>query len=160
MAPGWQGAPDGQQAKKIASRGPYASILPVYQQRDWGPGMVKCVGPTRCLMRPCTFLVPAHPGSPGQRAIKRVCVCVCVCVCYYTPERCLQLMIFSCRDGTGVRSLSVQARAGLQLVEPRHHHRRRLRQQRTLQLHCTPAVARSTQNLAQPHHTPARKTVC
>jgi len=26
-----------------------------------------------------TFLVPAHPGSPGQRAIKRVCVCVCVC---------------------------------------------------------------------------------
>ena len=27
-----------------------------------------------------TFLVPAHPGSPGQRAIKRVCVCVCVCL--------------------------------------------------------------------------------
>ena len=27
-----------------------------------------------------TFLVPAHPGSPGKRAIKRVCVCVCVCV--------------------------------------------------------------------------------
>jgi len=25
-----------------------------------------------------TFLVPAHPGSPGQRAIKRVCVCVYV----------------------------------------------------------------------------------
>ena len=25
-----------------------------------------------------TFLVPAHPGSPGQRAYKRVCVCVCV----------------------------------------------------------------------------------
>ena len=24
-----------------------------------------------------TFLVPAHPGSPGKRAIKRVCVCVC-----------------------------------------------------------------------------------
>jgi len=24
----------------------------------------------------CTFLVPAHPGSPGQRAVKRVCVCV------------------------------------------------------------------------------------
>ena len=23
-----------------------------------------------------TFLVLAHPGSPGQRAIKRVCVCV------------------------------------------------------------------------------------
>ena len=25
-----------------------------------------------------TFLVPAHPGSPGHRAIKRVCVCVVV----------------------------------------------------------------------------------
>jgi len=23
-----------------------------------------------------TFLVLAHPGSPGKRAIKRVCVCV------------------------------------------------------------------------------------
>ena len=40
-----------------------------------------------------TFLVPAHPGSAVQRAVKRVCVrvrvcvcvrvrvCVCVCVC-------------------------------------------------------------------------------
>jgi len=27
-----------------------------------------------------TFLVPAHLGSPGQRAVKRVCTCVCVCV--------------------------------------------------------------------------------
>ena len=26
-----------------------------------------------------TFPVPAHLGSPGQRAVKRVCVCVCVC---------------------------------------------------------------------------------
>ena len=25
-----------------------------------------------------TFLVRAHPGSPGQRAVKRVCVYVCV----------------------------------------------------------------------------------
>jgi len=25
-----------------------------------------------------TFLVPAHLGSPGQRAVKRACVCVCV----------------------------------------------------------------------------------
>jgi len=28
-----------------------------------------------------TFLVQAHPGGPGQRAIKGVSVCVCVCVC-------------------------------------------------------------------------------
>jgi len=25
-----------------------------------------------------TYLVPAHLGSPAQRAVKRVCVCVCV----------------------------------------------------------------------------------
>ena len=25
-----------------------------------------------------TFLVPAHPGSPGKWAVKQVCVCVCV----------------------------------------------------------------------------------
>ena len=27
-----------------------------------------------------TFLVPAHLGSPGKRAVKRVCMCVCVLV--------------------------------------------------------------------------------
>ena len=37
-----------------------------------------------------TFLVPAHPGSPGKRAVKRVCfslslsLCVCVCVCVFS----------------------------------------------------------------------------
>jgi len=33
-----------------------------------------------------TFLVSAHPGSFGQRAVKRVCVCVCVCVCVITDR--------------------------------------------------------------------------
>ena len=28
-----------------------------------------------------TVLVLAHMGSPGKRAVKRVCVRVCVCVC-------------------------------------------------------------------------------
>ena len=32
-----------------------------------------------------TFLVPAHLGSPGQRAVERVYVCVCVCV--HLPDR-------------------------------------------------------------------------
>ena len=32
-----------------------------------------------------TFLVPAYPGSPGQRAVKRVYACVCVCVCVLLP---------------------------------------------------------------------------
>jgi len=26
------------------------------------------------------FLVPAYPGCPGKKAIKRLCVCVCVSV--------------------------------------------------------------------------------
>jgi len=26
------------------------------------------------------LLVPAYPGSPGQKAVKRLCVCVCACV--------------------------------------------------------------------------------
>ena len=40
------------------------------------------------------FLVPAHPGSPGQWAVKRVCVCVCV---YFVPALVehLQLRILS-----------------------------------------------------------------
>ena len=26
------------------------------------------------------LLVPAYPGSLGQKAVKRLCVCVCACV--------------------------------------------------------------------------------
>ena len=40
-----------------------------------------------------TFLVLAHPGRPGQRAVKRVCVCVCVLV---DTGECLQ-----CFDAVG-----------------------------------------------------------
>ena len=37
------------------------------------------------------FLVPAHPGSPGQWAVKRVwCVCVCVCVAVQLVPTALQ----------------------------------------------------------------------
>ena len=38
-----------------------------------------------------TFLVLAHLGSPGQRAVKWLCVCVCVCTiyCVYYKEHCL-----------------------------------------------------------------------
>ena len=41
------------------------------------PLTVSCIGKIRIGF---TFLVPAHPGSPRKRAVKRVCVCVCVCV--------------------------------------------------------------------------------
>ena len=41
-----------------------------------------------------TFLVPAHLGSPGQRAVKRVCVCVWslyVVRCYRAAAGCADL---------------------------------------------------------------------
>jgi len=37
-----------------------------------------------------TFLVPAHPGSPGQRAIKQVCACVC-----YSNDHIIAMVILS-----------------------------------------------------------------
>ena len=64
----------------------------------WGAGMVICLEQgadlhmVQLMPLPLTvscfskiqigfaFLVPAHPGSPGQRATKRVRVCACVCV--------------------------------------------------------------------------------
>jgi len=62
----------------------------------WGTGVVICLElgaelhmaqlmplplPISCFIKiqiGFTFLVPAHPGSPGKRAVKRVRVCVCV----------------------------------------------------------------------------------
>jgi len=37
------------------------------------PRTVCCFGKIQIVF---TFLVPAHPGSSGKRAVKRVCVCV------------------------------------------------------------------------------------
>jgi len=65
----------------------------------WGAGMVVCLElgadlhmaqlmplplTVSCFSKiqiGCTFLVPAHPGSPGKRAVKRVCVCVLSAAC-------------------------------------------------------------------------------
>jgi len=30
-----------------------------------------------------TFLVPTHQGSPGKRAVKRLCVCVCYIIIFF-----------------------------------------------------------------------------
>ena len=46
----------------------YAQLMPL-------PLTVSCFSKIQISF---TFLVPAHPGSPGKRAVKRVCVCVCV----------------------------------------------------------------------------------
>ena len=51
-----------------------------------------------------TFLVLAHPGSPGQRAVKRVCECVCLwkCACnaYLSSQfhNNVELSIHSCES--------------------------------------------------------------
>ena len=44
-----------------------------------------------------TFLVPAHPGSPAQRAVKwYVCVCVCVCVTRECVQVCMPVYSVQC----------------------------------------------------------------
>ena len=43
-----------------------------------------------------TFLVPAHLGSPGKRAVKRVCVCVCV-------RACVRACVCACVDDADAR---------------------------------------------------------
>ena len=45
-----------------------------------------------------TFLVPAHLGSPGKRAVKWVCVCVCVCYGYKSTTHRLQYVQNSHKD--------------------------------------------------------------
>ena len=70
---------------------------PACKKKWWGAGMVICLElgadlhmsqlmplplTVSCFSKiqiGFTFLVPTHPGSPGHRAVKRVCVCVCVC---------------------------------------------------------------------------------
>jgi len=46
------------------------------------PLTVSCLSKTQIGF---TFLVPAHLGSPGKRAVKRVCACVCVTFLQDTP---------------------------------------------------------------------------
>ena len=56
--------------------------------------MQTCIWPNRCQCHSLSLAsvksrlfylsVLAHPGSPGQRAVKRVCVCVCV-ACKWGP---------------------------------------------------------------------------
>jgi len=73
-------------------------IRPVKKTEWWGAGVVIClergaelhmaqlmplpltVSCSSNIQIGFTFLVLAHLGSPGKRAVKRVCVCVCVCV--------------------------------------------------------------------------------
>jgi len=45
------------------------------------PLTVSCFSKTRLVF---IFLVPAHPGSPGKRAVKWVCVCAACLQCFDT----------------------------------------------------------------------------
>ena len=48
-----------------------------------------------------TFLAPAHLGSPGKRAVKRVCVCVRARVCISVCARVCVCISLQCTDGVG-----------------------------------------------------------
>ena len=45
-----------------------------------------------------TVLVPADPGSPGQRAVKRVCVCVCVYLAWQLHVQAVTLLSFGAKS--------------------------------------------------------------
>ena len=78
----------------------------------WGAGVVVCGARWRLACGPAdataltvscfskiqigfTFLVPTHPGSPGQIAVKRVCVWVqCVLLLQFNSDERSQLMLF------------------------------------------------------------------
>ena len=47
-----------------------------------------------------TFLVPANPGSPGKRAVKRVCVCVCFIPYVYASQKSQLTLEFGTRFQT------------------------------------------------------------
>ena len=90
----------------------------------WGAGMVICLKQgadlhmAQMMLLPLTvscfskiqigftFLVPAHPGSLGQSAIKRVCVRVCVCVCLSTCCQTNKTMLHVTHRRTGAYELS------------------------------------------------------
>jgi len=77
----------------------------LYKTARWGTGLVVCLQRgadlhmAQLMLLPLTlsrfskiqidftFLVLARPGSPGQRAVKRVCVCVCCMVVYYSISK-------------------------------------------------------------------------
>jgi len=93
----WLGGRKGIRSEKKLSGGALA-WLSVWSE------MQTCVWPSWCHFHSMslaseknqigfTFLVLAHPGSLGQRAVKQVCgtvcvcVCACVCVCVWLDNR-------------------------------------------------------------------------
>ena len=72
-----------------------------------------------------TFLVPANPGSPGKRAVKRVCVCVwndhwasCSSLCVCRFRRSTGISVLARRSLSGLTRRCVCAGSGGRLGSP------------------------------------------
>ena len=68
----------------------------------------RMVGVSVSVIFPCTIkskrrflLALAHPGGPGKRAVKRLCVCVRACVCVIWLESVLLLIFLQYFDIDG-----------------------------------------------------------
>jgi len=70
---GWQ---EGHLACKKLSGGVLAWLSVLSEVQTCMPSGCHCHSLSLAFQIGFTFLLPAHPGSPGQRAVKRVCVCV------------------------------------------------------------------------------------
>ena len=93
LVPAYPGCPGSKAVKRSL-----LLLLSIVDVEWWGAGMVICLErgadlhtaqlmplplTVSCFSKiqiGFTFLVPAHLGSPGQRAVKRACVCVRACV--------------------------------------------------------------------------------
>ena len=78
---GWQ---EGHPACKKLSGGGAGMVICLERGADLHtaqlmplPLTVSCFSKIRIDL---SFLVPAHPGSPGKRAVKRLCVCAVPCL--------------------------------------------------------------------------------
>ena len=84
----WLGGRKGIQPVKKLSGGvlTWLSVWSEVQTCIWPSWLPLTVSCSSKIQIGITFLVPAHPGSRGQRAAKRVCVRACVRVCKFTTQ--------------------------------------------------------------------------
>ena len=74
-----------------------------------------------------TFLVPAHPGSPRQRAVKRVCVCllvnllfsICFAIGYIHSGEIKIFMFILTSVGSGLERERAVVQSSMQLLSSR-----------------------------------------
>ena len=78
-----------------------------------GVALSQIVGVSASDISACTIksrrrflLAPAHPGSPGKRALKRLCLYVCLCRCVDMP-----------RLDMHTRMISIQSKVKIKVTE-------------------------------------------